>query len=143
MSQQGVSSIAGSLGKLAAGDITGITGGGAGNLMVMAANYANLPLADILAKGLDESSANQLLQAMVNYLAKIYAESSNSRVVQQQIAGVYGLTASDLKAAAQLVSSVDTVANNFVNYNTSLQQLQNMTASMYSRTSMGEMLNNV
>ena len=67
------SGLSSALGKLAAGDISGITGGGTGNLLVMAANRANLSIAEILANGLDESETNQLMKAMVEYLQDIYS----------------------------------------------------------------------
>ena len=69
--------LSGALGKLAAGDISGITDGGYGNLLVMAANKANLSIAEILADGLDDSSTNALMQAMVEYLSGIYDETKD------------------------------------------------------------------
>ena len=65
LSQGAISGISSAFGNLSAGKIEGITGGGTGNLMVMAANNANLSIADILAKGLDESSTNQLMQELL------------------------------------------------------------------------------
>jgi len=143
MSQGAVQGLAGVVGKLAAGDISGITGGGQGNLLVMAANKANLSLADMLANGLNDSDTNRLLDAMVDYLAQIANDSKNSRVVQQQIANVYGLTASDLKAATTLSKSRKAVAGEYLSYNGALAQLTSMASSMYSRTSIGEMMTNV
>ena len=88
MSHDAVQGIAGALGQLSAGDISGLNGTGYGNLLVMAANNAGLSLADILQKGLDESSTNTLMQAMVSYLSTIANETAGSRVVQQQLAKV-------------------------------------------------------
>lgn len=124
------SGLSSALGKLAAGDVSAITSGGYGNLMVMAANAAGLSIADILADGLDDSSTNQLMQAMVNFLGGIYNETKGSRVVQQQMAGVYGLTASDLKAAANLSGSVGNIAKNGLSYNGMMSQLNNMYSTM-------------
>ena len=135
--------LSGALGKLAAGDISGITDGGYGNLLVMAANKANLSIAEILADGLDDSSTNALMQAMVEYLSGIYDETKNNKVVAQQFANVYGLTASDLKAAANLASSTTNIAKNTINYGGMLSQLNAMADSMWKRTSMGEMLTNL
>ena len=137
------SGLSSALGKLAAGDISGITGGGTGNLLVMAANRANLSIAEILANGLDESETNQLMKAMVEYLQDIYSETRDSRVVAQQYAGVFGLTASDLKAAANLYGSTNTISKNNLGYNGMLGTLQSMASSMYQRTSSGEMLGNL
>lgn len=124
------SGLAGALGKLAAGDISGITDGGYGNLLVMAANRANLSVAELLASGLDDSSTNALMQAMVEYLGGIYDETKNNKVVAQQFANVYGLTASDLKAAANLAGSTQNIYKNNLNYSGMLGQLNSMADSM-------------
>lgn len=135
--------LSGALGKLAAGDISGITDGGYGNLLVMAANKANLSIAEILADGLDDSSTNALMQAMVEYLSGIYDETKDNKVVAQQFANVYGLTASDLKAAANLASSTTNISKNNISYGGMLTQLNTMADSMWRRTSMGEMMTNL
>jgi hypothetical protein len=131
------------LGKLAAGDIGGVTDNGYGNLLVMAANKANLSIAEILADGLNDDETNALMQAMVEYLGGIYNETKENKVVAQQFANVYGLTASDLKAAANLASSTTNVYKNNLNYGGLLQQLTDMANSMGSRTAIGTMVNNV
>ena len=137
------SELTGALGKLAAGDVSGITDGGFGNLLVMAANQAgNLSIADILANGLDDSETNRLMQAMVDYLGQIYNETKGSKVVAQQFANVYGLSASDLKAAANLAQSTATIATKGLDYNGMMGRLNEMANSMWQRTSMGEMMEN-
>lgn len=135
--------LADALGKLAAGDIDSITDGGYGNLLVMAANKANLSIAEILADGLNDDDTNVLMQAMVEYLGGIYAETKDNKVVAQQFANVYGLTASDLKAAANLASSTTNVYKNNLDTGGMLKQLTDMANSMGSRTAVGTMVNNV
>ena len=135
--------LAEALGKLAAGDLDAINNGGYGNLLIMAANRAGLSIADILAKGLDDSDTNELMKAMVEYLGDIYAETKNSKVVAQQFANVYGLTASDLKAAANLYGSTDIISKNMLGYSGMLSRLEEMANSIYSRTSTGEMMTNL
>jgi len=143
MSQQSVSGIATILGQIASGNISGLNGQGAGNLVIMAANRAGMSIADILNGGLSDNETNVLMNAMVTYLAGIYEETKNSLVVQQQYANVFGVTASDLKAAASLSSSLKAVRNQNLNYTGMQAQLYAMAATMYSRTSMGEMMNNM
>lgn len=137
------SGLSGALGKLAAGDIEGITNGGYGNLLVMAANRAGLSVASMLADGIDDSQTNQLMQAMVEYLGEIYAETKDNRVVAQQMAGVFGLTASDLKAAANLYGSTSSIGRNNLNYGGMLGRLSSMAGSMWQRTSTGAMMGNL
>ena len=104
VSDKTVQSIADAVGKIASGDIGGITSGGTGNLVIMAANEAGLSIQDILKEGLDSSNANRLMTKMVDFLAKIYNNAKDSKVIQQQLANVYGLSASDLKALTNLAS---------------------------------------
>ena len=144
MSNKAVSSIADAIGKIAAGDISGITSGGSGNLAIMAANQAGLSIADILADGLDASNTNKLMKAMVEYLSGIYDNSKDSKVVQQQLANVYGLTASDLKAIKNLTSAdTSIISSKNLNYGDMSTQLTKMASTMYQRTGIGEMLSNV
>ncbi len=142
MDQGSVTSIASALGGLSAGKISSISNGGAGNLLIMAANRSNLSISDILSGGLTEATSNKLLQSVVDYLAEIYNETKDSRVVQQQIAEVYGVTASDLKAAASLSRSSSIVSRSSSNYSQSLARLAYMASTISSRTSLGEMGSN-
>lgn len=142
MSNSAVQGIAQAFGQLAAGDISGLTGSGMGNLMIMAANQAGLSIADILAKGINDSNTNKLMNAMVQYLQEIAISSEDSRVVQQQIAKVYGLSASDLKAAKN-IGVTNAVYNNGMSYQGGINRLYDMANSMALRTSMGEMMSNV
>lgn len=143
MSQDAVQSIAQTFGQIASGDVSGLTGSGTGNLLIMAANEAGMSIADILQDGLNADETNKLMQAMVNYLAEIAETSSDSRVVQQQLANVYGIKASDLIAATNLATSIKDVSNQDLTYSGMLGQLNKMANSMMLRTSTGEMLSNV
>ena len=143
MSDSAVQGLAGILGQVAAGKLDGITSGGQGNLVIMAANQAGLNMSDILNKGLDETTTNSLMNAMVDYLAKIYGDAGNSKVIQQQLANVYGLSASDLKAAVNLSKSRAVVARDGLDYSSAMGRLYSMAGSMGSRTSLGEQMSNM
>lgn len=146
MSQEAVQSIASALGQIAAGQVDALTnGGGAGNLMVMAANEAGLTISDILTKGLDAAETNKLLQATVNYLAELAESSKDNQVVQQQLANVFGVKASDLRAATNLATNDTTsdVFGSYLTYDNMLKQLNNMAGTMFMRTSIGEMMTNI
>jgi hypothetical protein len=145
MSQTAVTSISNALGQIASGQVDALTSGGAGNLLVMAANDAGIPIADILTNGLDAKETNQLLQATVNYLAEIAESSKDNNVVQQQLADVFGVKASDLRAATNLAQKGTTgvIFGESLTYDNMLNQLFKMAGSMASRTSLGEMMSNV
>ena len=149
MSSEAVNAISTALGQIAAGQIDALTGNGAGNLLVMAASNSGKSIADILESGLDATETNDLLQATVNYLAEI-AKNSDSNVVQQQIASVFGVKASDLKAATNLAvskkeekSSIGDIYAKQLTYDNMLKQLNDMASTMYKRTSISEMTQNV
>jgi hypothetical protein len=144
MSDGAVRDISTALGQIGAGQIEGITNGGAGNLIIMAANDAGLSIADILTGGLDAKDTNKLMQAMVNYLAELAESAKDNNVVQQQLANVFGVKASDLRAATNLTSkgSVSNIYGNSMTYNDMLSQLSAMAGSMGSRTSIAEMMTN-
>ncbi len=133
------------LGKIAAGDISGVTDGGLGNLLVMAANEAGKPIAEILEKGLTASETDELLKSVVNYLSKLYTETQGSRVLAQQFANVYGVTASDLRAAATLAPSVKDITKYNEDFGTMIQQVYDSASflTMTARTSTGEMMENM
>ena len=142
MSDSAVQGLGSVIGKLASGQIDAITNGGQGNLVIMAANQAGLSVADILNNGLDSQTTNELMNAMVDYLAKIAKDAGDSKVIQQQMASVYGMTASDLKAAANLSSSRSAIARDGLTYSGAINNLYSMANSMYARTSIGEMMTN-
>ncbi len=143
MSQEAVQNIARTFGQIASGDVSGLTGSGTGNLLIMAANEAGKSIADILQEGLDAKETNELMQAMVNYLAEIAETSSDSRVVQQQLANVYGMKASDLKAATNLASSIKDVSKQDLTYSGMMGQLNHMMNTIRLRTSVGEGMTNM
>ncbi len=143
MSDSAVQGIAQAFGQIASGDVSGLTGNGTGNLLIMAANEAGKSIADILQSGLDAKETNELMQAMVNYLAEIAETSSDSRVVQQQLANVYGIRASDLRAATNLASSVKDVAKYNLTYDSMLSQLEAMMNTLSDRTSISEGMTNM
>lgn len=150
MSSTAVQGIAGALGQIAAGQIEGLTGNGAGNLLVMAANNAGKSISDILTTGLNAEETNDLLQATVNYLAEIAESSKDNHVVQQQLANVFGVKASDLKAATNLAVakdggkySIGDIYNSSLTYDNMLSRLNLMVGTMGDRTSLGEKLKNI
>lgn len=132
------------LGKLTAGDISGITDGGMGNLLVMAANEASIPIAEILEKGLTADQTDRLMESMVNYLGGIYEETKGSNVLAQQYGSVFGVTAADLKAVSNLgADTISVIAKHDRDYSQMLKQLENMANTMILRTSTGELFDNI
>ena len=141
VSDNAVTSIASTIGQIASGQIEGVTNGGTGNLLVMAANRAGLSISDILASSLDSSETNELLNQMVEYMKELVTQANGNLVVQQQLAKVFGLSASDLKAAVGLSTSykAQNVIYNTLRTNDDLA----LAATDIENLSVGQMIKNL
>lgn len=136
-----VSNIASAIGMIGSGDVSGLASNSAmQNLLVMAASRAGLSYADLLTGGLTAEDTNTLLQSMVAYLQEI-AESDN-KVVKTQFAQVFGLTASDLKAATNLGDILGNIGQIGMNYSSSIGELNEQMNQLYSRISLAKLLKN-
>lgn len=140
MSNTGVTSIANALGQLASGDVSGTTSG-AGKLLVMSASRAGLSYSDLLTKGINESQINSLMENMVEYLKTI---ADSNKVVQTELARVYGLQTSDIVAASNLTGvDVTNIYSNSLDYGGGINALNKMARTIGLRMSTGEMMTNV
>ena len=141
MSQGAVGNISQALGQLLSGDISG-TDSGAGKLLVMAAANSGLDYAKLLTDGINDSDVNLLLSSMVDYLQEI---ASDNKVVQSQMAGIFGLQTSDIEAATNLADSVQDIYKTNSNYSSSSASgmLDYMLSTVGSRMSLAGMLTNL
>lgn len=137
-----ISNIASALGMLGSGNVSGLASSGAmQNLLVMAANRANLNYSDLLTGGLTAKTTNTLLQSMVNYLQEI-AESDN-KVVKSQYAQIFGMSVSDLKAVENLKSSVNDISKSMMGYSEAVNELYSQMGQLSSRLGIGKMMENI
>lgn len=143
VSQNTVSNISAAIGQLASGDISGINNGGIGNLLLMAANKSGISISSALNGGLSSEQTNTLMNSIVGYMGSLYEQAKGSNVLAQQMASVYGLKASDLKAAAQMKNQTKSISGVGGNYGGFLNQLSYMVSTMGKRTSVAEMLDNL
>ena len=143
MSQQGVQSIANAFGQIAAGDVNALSSE-SGNLMIMAANAAGIPITELLTAGIDANTTNTLFTALSNYLANMAESTKDNKIMMQQMAGIFGLKASDLRAAENLktTNSIELVTEEISGYDGLINKLYQMAGSMGSRVSMSEKLTN-
>lgn len=138
MSSGSVTAISDALGKLLSGDISG-TDTGAGKLLVMAAANSGIDYAKLLTDGINESDVNLLLGSMVGYLQQI---ANDNKVVQNQMAGIFGLKISDIEAAQNLSGFVNSIFEQDKNYsaNTANNKLLSMMGTYITRANVGSML---
>lgn len=141
MSSSSVQSISQALGQLLSGDISG-TESGAGKLLVMAAANSGVDYAKLLTDGINESDVNILLGSMVDYLQQI---ASDNKVVQSQMASIFGLKTSDIEAAQNLTGFLSDIYNMDSDYGAvdAISKLTSMVSTMGSRISMGGLLENL
>ena len=141
MSSSAVGNISSALGQLLSGDISG-TESGAGKLLVMAAANSGVDYAKLLTDGINSSDINLLMESMVSYLQEI---ASDNKVVQSQMAGIFGIQTADIRAAKNLTGVVNDIFKSGQNYNSNSAtgMLSSMLGSVGSRMSMGAMLENL
>ena len=141
MSSSAVGNISSALGQLLSGDISG-TESGAGKLLVMAAANSGVDYAKLLTDGINSSDINLLMESMVSYLQEI---ASDNKVVQSQMAGIFGIQTADIRAAKNLTGVVNDIFKSGQNYNSTsaMGMLSSMLGSVGSRMSMGAMLENL
>lgn len=112
------------------------------NLLAMSAVRAGLPYSDLLVKGIDDSSVNKLLKAMVEYLAEIAKD--NNAVVKAAYGDVFNFTQADLRAVKNLTSSdIGNIYNQSMTYSQGVRETQSQLYRIATRLSMTEMIDNV
>ena len=141
MSSSAIGNISSALGQLLSGDISG-TESGAGKLLVMAAANSGVDYAKLLTDGINSSDINLLMESMVSYLQEI---ASDNKVVQSQMAGIFGIQTADIRASKNLTGVVNDIFKAGQNYNSTsaMGMLSSMLSSVGSRMSMGAMLENL
>lgn len=141
MSQTAVQNLATALGYLGSGNINSLQNSGMQNLLVMASSKMQQGYGGLLMSGLNESTTNDLLANIVGYLAEI--ANSGNNVVKAQLASIFGIGMSDLVAVTNLAADIATVKKGKLDYGGAMSELYSQANKMYSRTSVGEMMNTV
>lgn len=143
MSEGAVQGLAGALGQMASGDLSALTQGGYGNLIMMAANRAGISVTDALHGNLGADGVNTLLGSIVDYMSELYDSSGGNNLLATEYGKVFGISAADLKAAKNLDISTGDIYSNNLSYGGMMARLTEMANSMYKRTSTGELVSNV
>lgn len=131
-----IQSIASGLNMLGTGNVQGLAGSPMQTLLAQASNRAGLDYAKLLTEGLDSSNANELMKAMVEYLAEIADANKDNRVVAGAYSSIYGMTIADMTAVRNLAGDISsTYADAISNiYNSSLtyEQMAGVTEARLS-----------
>lgn len=140
LSESTATGLAGALGMLGSGNVTGLSSNALNNLLVMAAANAGLDYGDLLINGLNKSNVNKLLLEVVKYMQSI---DKNNNVVRAQYAQTFGLSVSDLAAASNLEDLLSTVYANEITYQGMFSELGDQLNKVSSRTHISEKINNL
>lgn len=138
MSDATATNIAQALGYLGSGNVEALSQSNLQNLLVMAASKSNLSYADLLTSGLNASDADVLLNNLVAYMVDI--ERSGNNVVKSQFANTFGLSFSDLAAAANLASSMGDIYGNTMSFGDMYSELKSQLNAIPGRMNMALML---
>ena len=112
------------------------------SLMAIAASRSGENYSDMLVNGINDSQANNLMKAMVEYLKEI-ADSEN-QVVKSAYGDVFNLTQSDFRALSNLATAdITKIYDSSMDYASAVQKTQSLMNTIYQRMTMGEMIDNV
>lgn len=140
-SENTVRTLAEAIGFLGAGNVTALNASSMQNLLVMAASRAGLDYSSMLTEGLNAYNTNTLLQAVVGYMQEI-GQGSN-QVVKSQFAQAFGLSISDLTAASNIATDLDSITANMMSYSGTIDELGFQLNEISSRVSIAEKIQNV
>ncbi len=143
VSESTITNIASALGALGSGDLTGLTSNAPMmTLLTTGAKNAGQSLSDILIGGLTSDSVSQIMQGI--YTQAMQIGRSGDNVSQQQLASMFGMNITDLKAISNLS---DTQLQNMnranMTYGNMLDELTLELGNVRSRTSQVEMIENI
>lgn len=141
LSTNTVTNLAQAMGYLVTGNVSGLESNSMQNLIVMAASRAGLSYADMLTRGINIDETNSLLESVVEYLQEI--GSSTNQVVKNQFASTFGVSVSDLRAASNLSSVLDTLSSSRLSYGQTIGELSTQLSSVGSRMSASDLINTV
>jgi hypothetical protein len=95
----------------------------------------------MLTEGLNAYNTNSLLQAVVGYMQEI-GQGSN-QVVKSQFAQTFGLSISDLTAASNIATDLDSITANMMSYSGTIDELGFQLNEISGRVSIAEKIQNV
>lgn len=136
MSSAGVQTLAQAIGQLASGNINQLVGTNVGNLIAMASKGN---LATYFKEGLTEATADILMNSIVSYLQEL--NSSGNNVVRSQLASVFGLSISDLAAAANV--NISQVSGSTLSYSGAESYLGSLMGTAKDRMNVSTIIDNI
>ena len=144
MSEQAVNQIATGINYLGTGNVGALGQNDTlQTLLAMSASRAGgKSYSDMLMSGLTADDTNNLLKAMVEYLAEI-AEGQSNYVTKSAYADLFGMSITDLTTFASLTATdIDNLYKRTVNYNSLWEETQNQLNQISSRLNISQLITN-
>ena len=143
MSQEGVSKIAEGIGYLATGNVSALNSNESlQTLLAMSASKANKSYAGLLLGNLTADDTNDLLKAMVEYLAEI-ASSQTNYVTKSAYANLFGMSMTDLNSFTSLTQKeLESLYESTVSYSSLMNETQNQLNEVTSRIHLSKLVDN-
>lgn len=140
-SQSAIQQLATGLGYLGSGNVEALSSNqGLQTLLALSASRAGKDYATMLTDGLNASDVNDLLKAMIDYLAEIADSTAQNKVVTSAYGNIFGLSVSDIKSFANLSELSDTIYNESLSYTQALANTQTQLVNMQNRLGTAEMM---
>ena len=142
LSESTATAIANAINQLGSGDVSGLSNSALQNLLVMAASKQGLSYSNLLTSGLDATDANKLLYGITTYLQDLADYDNN--VVKNQLAGVFGVTVTDLLAAKNFNGSdLTTLYNSGMTTSDMYSELYKQFSTITERQGIANILENL
>lgn len=123
-----ISNIAQAIDALGSGNVNSLSGNTqAQNLLLLSMDTIGMDYADILQNGLTAGTTNDLLKAMVDYLAKIAGNTDENNVLQGAYANLFNLSMADIEGIRNLSAKTGQI---YSNATTTTSQALNSFATM-------------
>lgn len=141
MDSSTINSIAEGINYIATGDVSSLANNNSlQTLFAMSASNANLEYSQLLLKGLDASSTNDLLRSMVEYLKRI-AEESENNVVRSAYADIFDLSVADMRAISNLTENdISKIHGTVMSYSNMENELNTQMKQLITRVDIASML---
>lgn len=143
-SSNAINQIATGLSYLGSGNVEALAGNQSlQTLLALSASRAGKDYATLLTSGLSASDTNDLLRAMVEYLAEIADQTSENKVVRSAFGNIFGLSLSDLKSFANLSSTVNDIYGETLTYTGGLGATKSSLKNYANYLPINQMMDNI
>lgn len=114
-------------------------------LMLLSMDRIGLDYADVLQNGLTASDTNNLMKAIVEYLAQIAKSTDQNNVLASAYTGLLGMSVADLKGVTNLSNNIGAIyGSSIISSSAAINETRNqINSNLVANTLVSERINNV